>query len=154
MKSICSADHVMGYKESTIAKSERNDCFVRAVASTFGLEYNVAHKFVAVEFGRKPRHCTPGAVSKLKAKTNILGKKYTTLDKKDITYPGSARHQKLGGGPVDVTLRVFLERFPKGKYLVIINGHAFSVIDSVVVGNVEDGKRLRAKILFALKVEE
>ena len=154
MKSICSADHIMGYNESTIAKSESNDCVVRAIASTFGLEYNITHKFVAEEFGRKPRHGTVGTVSKLKARTNILGKKYTTLDKKDITYPGSARHQKLGGKPVEVTLRVFLELFPKGKYLVIVNGHAFSVIDSVVVGNVEDGKRLRAKILFAIKIEE
>ena len=47
---------------------------------------------------------------------------------------------------------MFLEKYPKGKYLLIVKGHAFSVIDGVVVGNTEDGKRLRAKILFAIKV--
>ena len=49
---------------------------------------------------------------------------------------------------------MFLEKFPKGRFLVIVRGHAFSIIDGVVVGNVDDGKRLRAKIVFAIKVEE
>jgi hypothetical protein len=49
---------------------------------------------------------------------------------------------------------MFIEKYPKGKYLVIKKGHAFSVINGVVIGNESDGKRLRAKIIFALKVEE
>jgi len=49
---------------------------------------------------------------------------------------------------------MFIEKYPKGKYLVIKKGHAFSVIDGVVVGNASDGNHLRVKIYFALKVEE
>jgi hypothetical protein len=154
MKSICSADHIKGYKKNPLAQTEHNDCVVRAIASTFGFEYNVAHKFVAEEFGRKQGKGTFGTSLKLSKRAHILGKSYRVLDKKDITYPGSARHQSLGGKPVEVTLRVFLERFSKGKYLVIVKGHAFSIIDGVVIGNASDGKRLRAKILFAIKVEE
>ena len=58
------------------------------------------------------------------------------------------------GEPTEITLNMFLEKYSKGKYLIIVKRHAFSIIDGVVVGNSNDGNRLRAKILFALKVEE
>jgi hypothetical protein len=154
MKSICSADHIIGYNESATAKSERNDCVVRAVASTFNLKYDTAHKFVADEFGRQPRKGTFGTAIKLSNRDNILGTKYKIIPKQDLKYPGSARHQMNGGKPTEITLNIFLEKYPKGKYLVIKKGHAFSIIDGVVIGNSSDGSRLRTKILFALKVEE
>ena len=154
MKNICSVDHIIGYNQSSIAKGEKNDCVVRAIASTFSLEYDTAHKFVAVELGRQPRKGTFGTQAKLRGRNNILGTSYTVLPKENLLYPGSDIHQKKGGKPVPVTLRVFLERFPKGKHLVIVKGHAFSIIDGVVIGNKNDGNRLKAKILFALKVEE
>jgi hypothetical protein len=154
MKSICSADHIIGYNESAIAKGERNDCVVRAVASTFGLEYNIAHRFVAEEFGRKPRKGTFNTAIKLSSLTNIKGIPYSVIPKANLTYPGSARHQKNGGKPTNITLSMFIEKYPKGKYLVIKKGHAFSVIDGVVVGNKSDGNHLRVKIYFAIKVEE
>jgi len=154
MKSICSADHIIGYNESVIAKSEKNDCVVRAVASTFNLKYDMAHKFIADEFGRQPRKGTFGTAIKLSNRDNILGVKYKIIPKQDLKYPGSDIHQKKGKEPVNIPLRLFLERFPKGKYLVIKKGHAFSIIDGVVIGNSNDGDRLKTKILFALKVEE
>lgn len=154
MKSIKSSDHIVGYNESTIAKGEKNDCVVRAVASTFGLKYDVAHKFVANEFGREPRKGTFGTSIKLSSRNNILGIKYQLVHKENLLYPGSDIHQKKGGKPVNIPLRLFLERFPKGKYLVIVKCHAFSIIDGTVIGNDNDGNRLKAKILFAIKVED
>lgn len=154
MKSIKSSDHIVGYNESTIAKGERNDCVVRAIASTFGLKYDVAHKFVANEFGREPRKGTYGTIPKLSNRSNILGTKYNIIPKENLTYPGSARHQMNGGKPTEITLSMFIEKYPTGKYFVIKKGHAFSIIDGVVIGNDDDGKHLRTKILFALKVEE
>jgi hypothetical protein len=154
MKSICSADHIIGYNESITAKGERNDCVVRAVASTFDLKYDVAHEFVADEFNRQPRKGTFGTAIKLRTRDNILGIKYNIIPKENLLYPGSARHQMNGGEPTEITLSMFLEKYPKGKYLIIVKRHAFSIIDGVVIGNPNDGNRLRAKILFALKVEE
>lgn len=154
MKSICSANHIIGYNESVTAKSERNDCVVRAVASTFGLKYDTAHKFVAEEFDRQPRKGTFRTSLKLSNRDNILGTKYKIIPKQALKYPGSARHQMNGGGPTEITLNIFLEKYPKGKYLIIVKRHAFSIIDGVVIGNPSDGNRLRAKILFVLKVEE
>jgi hypothetical protein len=155
MKSICSADHIIGYNESITAKGERNDCVVRAMASTFGLSYDVAHKFVADEFEREPRKGTFGTAVKLKSRIhNVMGIKYQIINRENLLYPGSDIHQKKNGKPVNIPLRLFLERFPKGKYLVIKKGHAFSIIDGVVIGNANEGERLKTKILFALKVEE
>ena len=154
MKSIKSSDHIIGYNESAIAKGERNDCVVRAIASTFGLEYNVAHRFVAEEFGRKPRKGTFNTAIKLNSLNHIKGIPYSVIPKTNLTYPGSARHQSNGGKPTEITLSMFIEKYPKGKYLVIKKGHAFSVIDGVVVGNESDGNHLRVKIYFAIKVEE
>ena len=155
MKSICSADHIVGYNESAIAKGETNDCVVRAIASTFELEYDIAHKFVADKLGRQPRKGTFNTALKLSSwMNNIKGIPYSVIPKKNLTYPGSARHQKNGGKPTNITLSMFIEKYPKGKYLVIKKGHAFSVIDGVVVGNPSDGNHLRAKIKFALKAEE
>jgi hypothetical protein len=155
MKSICSADHIIGYNESVTAKGERNDCVVRAMASTFGLSYDVAHKFVADEFERKPRKGTFATSIKLKNRMhNVMGIGYKIIPRENLLYSGSTRHQANGGKPVPITLSIFLERFSKGKYFVIKKGHAFSVIDGVVIGNVNEGERLKTKILFALKVEE
>jgi len=154
MKSICSADHIIGYNESVTAKGEKNDCVVRAVASTFRLKYDTAHKFVQDEFSRQPRKGTFATAFKLQKRTNILGTKYNVLPKSSISYEGSSRHQMNGGKIVPMTLSIFLKQFPKGRFLIIVKQHAFSVIDGVVIGNSDDGNRLRAKILFALKVEE
>ena len=52
------SDEVKGYKESEIAKSEKNDCFVRAVASATGSHYDSAHSFVKETFDRKHKKGT------------------------------------------------------------------------------------------------
>lgn len=154
MKNICSADHIIGYSESAIAKGEKNDCVVRAIASTFELKYDIAHKFVADEFNRKPQKGTFATSLKLGARNNIMGINYKCISKSDLMYRGSARHQINRGRPVPITLSMFIKKYPKGKYLVIKRGHAFSVINGAVVGNSTDGNHLKAKIKFALKAED
>lgn len=154
MKSICSSDYIVGYKESVTAKGEKNDCVVRAVASTFNLKYDIAHEFIAEEFNRQPRKGTFGTAIKLSNRNNILGTKYEIIPKQDLEYPGSLRHQMNEGKPTEITLNIFLEKYSKGKYLIIVKQHAFSIIDGDVIGNPRDGKRLRAKVLFALKIKE
>ena len=56
------SEAIKGYDNSSIAKSETNDCVVRAIASAFDLEYDKAHKFVGDKFGRKPRQGTFGFI--------------------------------------------------------------------------------------------
>ena len=56
---------IQGYSESVIAKSETNDCVVRAFASAFDITYDKAHKYVKEKFGRKDRQGTYGTVTTL-----------------------------------------------------------------------------------------
>jgi hypothetical protein len=58
------------------------------------------------------------------------------------------RKWKVGG----YTTISFLKKFPKGRYFILIKGHAFAIIDGVVYGNQEDATRLRARVLQAFKI--
>ena len=49
---------IKGYVDSEIAKGEKNDCVVRAFASSFGISYDKAHSFVGKFFKRQPRKGT------------------------------------------------------------------------------------------------
>ena len=56
---------------SLIAKSEKNDCVVRACANAFSITYDVAHKFVASEFNRKARRGTKKVFNTFKSLGNV-----------------------------------------------------------------------------------
>jgi hypothetical protein len=76
---------IIGYSESVIAAIERNDCFVRAVASAYEIPYDDAHTWVKEKFNRKTRKGTMGVVSKM-ATMSSLGhtfndKSIKTIDK-------------------------------------------------------------------------
>ena len=49
---IKTEEAILGYKESKIAQTEKADCVVRAIASAYDMEYDMAHKFVSLTFGR------------------------------------------------------------------------------------------------------
>lgn len=136
---------------SEIAKKENNDCVVRAIANSFGVNYEQAHTFVADKFDRKKGKGTKFAISTMK-----------TLSKEPITFPAlgqldlfnedekviNIKHMgdspKRGGKlinksykhkPVAYTVKTFLQNFKKGKYFVLVNKHAFAVNNGVLVDN-------------------
>ena len=156
-----SSDYIKGYEFSKIANGETNDCVVRALAASFDMTYDEAHALAKEEFNRKDRDGTPHTIltfRRLHGTKLINGKNFTIIPKEEIRYPGSARYiqeknpQKHNTQPIVV--RQLLEKFPKGKYFVLIKGHAFSLIDGIIVGNISDGKRMNAKILDLIKIEE
>ena len=153
-KGIKSSEHIVGYSESKLAKAEVGDCVVRAIASTFELTYDVAHSWTASNLDRKPKRGTFNTALKLSNIFEVKNQPFDLIDKQLLTYPGSARHQKNKGTMVPITLTMFLELFPKGRYFVLIRSHAFSIVDGVVIGNVDDSNRMRAKIKFALVVTD
>jgi hypothetical protein len=53
----------------------------------------------------------------------------------------------------NMTTGTFIKKFPKGKYLVVVSGHAFSIIDGVVVGNTGDAKMKKRVILYSWEVK-
>jgi hypothetical protein len=125
---------------SLIAKGEKNDCVVRACANAFNISYDVAHKFVAVEFKRKARKGTKNVFATCKA----LGK--VTFDLfQDTLFPITKEYKlKCVNKPVNkeythkqvaYTVKTFCASFSKGTYIVLVNKHALVIKNGIVVDN-------------------
>ena len=50
------------------------------------------------------------------------------------------------------TTSSFIKRYPKGTYVVTVNRHAFTIKDGVVIGNIEDGKKMKKHIQGVWKI--
>jgi len=155
LKYISTKDAIIGYSDSLIAKSETNDCVVRAISSAFQMHYDEAHQFVKVKFGRENRKGTRFFVGGLRRmiddKVQINGKSFETMGNEyghmdyDVKVKGQIVQRKMTTG-------TFIKKYPVGKYLVVVRGHAFSIIDGSVVGNIGDAKMKKRVINNAFKI--
>ena len=132
-----------GYKVSNgslIAAGEKNDCVVRACANAFNISYDVAHKFVAVEFKRKARKGTKNVFAVCKA----LGKVSFDLFQ-DTLFPITKEYKlscvnkpinkEYTHKRVNYTVKTFCAKYSKGTYIVLVNKHALVIKDGIVVDN-------------------
>ena len=155
IKYIPTKDAIIGYSDSTIAKTETNDCVVRAISSAFEMHYDEAHQFVKVKFGRENRRGTRFFVGGMRRmvddKITINGKLFDNMGdtlgrmKYDVKSKGQMVKRNMTTG-------TFIKKYPVGKYLVVVRGHAFSIIDGKVVGNTSDATMKKRVINFAWKV--
>jgi len=124
--------------DSQLAKSEKNDCFVRSVASAADIAYNVAHSFVKDVFGRVDKRGTNNmiiATQMLKAETSGLdidGKKFAVrvLGKREVK-----NRYKLKGDVIwrKKTLKSFIQSHKLGTYIVTVANHALTIKDGEVL---------------------
>ena len=124
--------------DSQLAREEKNDCFVRSIASAADIAYNVAHSFCKEVFAREDKKGTNNmiiATQMLKAETSGLeidGKKFdvSVLGKKDV-----CNMYKLKGDIIwrKKTLKSFVQTHKKGTYLVTVANHALTVKDGEVL---------------------
>jgi len=152
---ITTTEGIKGYKDSQIAKSENNDCVVRAFASSFEMEYDEAHKIVATEFKRKPRKGTFGFPTKM----NLFAENKIKFNGKGVTkisheYNTMLYYVNVKGVKTlrNCTLNYFLKKYSTGTYILIVRGHAFTVKDGSVIGNTEDAKKTKKHIVGAWKI--
>ena len=125
---------------SLLAKSEKNDCLVRAFANAFNITYDVAHKFTAEKFERKFRKGAKMTMDKLRK----LGKVSLELFK-DTLFPITKEYNlKFVHNPINreythkkvaYTVKTFSAMFNKGTYVVLVNKHALVIKDGIVVDN-------------------
>ena len=146
---ISSSNAIKGYTESKIAKSENNDCVVRAIASAADMDYDSAHQFVKETFCRKNGKGTSGFHYTMNMMTKngnkINGKSVEKITEEHNTmlyYVVVKGIKKLR----NTTTGSFIKKYPKGTYVVTVKGHAFSIKDGVVIGNIEDGKKMKKHI--------
>lgn len=155
LKYISTKDAIIGYSDSVIAKTETNDCVVRAISSAFEMHYDEAHQFVKVKFGRENRKGTRFFVGGMRRmvddKVQINSKSFETMGNE---YGHVSYEVKVKGQIVkrNMTTGTFIKKYPVGKYLVVVRGHAFSIIDGAVVGNASDATMKKRVINNVFKI--
>ena len=130
---------------SSLAVNEKNDCAVRAFANAFNISYDVAHKFAEDKFARKAKKGVKGmfiTLSKLGfasfdlfsntlfPETRTYGIHPLTRSKSGKVVNHAYRHKE-----VSHTVKTFCAEFNKGTFIVIVNKHALTIKDGIVIDN-------------------
>ena len=97
---------------------EHNDCTVCALSNTSGLPYYQAHK-IAKDAGRKMRR----GFQTVKLITHCIN---------NLNMPFKRLEQK------PMTIAKFIQMFPVGIFYVRRSGHAFAIINGVVVDHLDE----------------
>ena len=155
------SEAIKGYDNSVIAKTENNDCVVRAIASAFEIHYDYAHQTVADTFGRKPKEGTRGFVYGM----NRIAKDRTRIGRKCCKMMGKPMSEYsvfntlnydviVKGKKVNrqMTVGTFVSKYPIGSYILTVANHAFTIKDGIVIGNFEDSTKRRKIVTAAWKV--
>ena len=132
--------------DSELAKSEKNDCMVRAVATAADVTYKTAHEFCNMVFGRIEKRGTNNmniVTQMLSAETSGIELEGRKFGVKVLGKSRIRNKYKLYGEIIwrQKTLKSFIQDNPKGNYLVMIANHALTVKD----GEVFDWKSNRFK---------
>jgi len=147
---ISTSDAINGFSDSLIAKSEKNDCVVRAIASSSGMSYDKSHSFVAEKFNRIPKkgtHFFTSTISKMVDKKERLNRKL--IKKVDVSISTKIKGQIKTR---NMTVGNFADKYNKGTYMVLVTGHIFTMKDSKVIGNYADALKVRKSVLDAWKI--
>lgn len=155
------SEAIKGYSESKIAKGESNDCVVRAFASSFEVDYDFAHQYVADYFKREPRKGTFMTSSKLvnmsDNNTEVNGKRvYTVGNRTNNWMYGSLNYYVKVKGCItkrEMTVGTFIKNNPTGTFFILVRGHAFTIKEGVVIGNTEDAIKKRRVIRCAFEIK-
>ena len=156
-------------KKSEIAKREKNDCMVRAVANAFEIPYDQAHGWVKDTFKRNIGQGTNGVIStmsKIKQAAFAASGQLNLFnnDEKQITIKSLGTSPKRGGKlrnpaythkPVAYTVKAFAHKFSRGNYVVLVNKHALAIKNGVIVDNADmqfKGYRRVVESAFQIKI--
>ena len=133
---------------SEIAKTEKNDCAVRAIANACEVNYNQAHKFVNDNFDRKKGKGTEmfihvlDKVKKMEfdevGQLDLFGNGITRELKcigKAPKYGGKLANPKYRHKPVAFTVKEFAQKFKRGNFILTVKGHALAVKNGIIVDN-------------------
>ena len=148
----------------TLSRNENNDCVVRAVQHAFGVDYIDAHHFCETKLNRVSGQGTytgiylPRIQQAFGKKISKMGRggRLTRAKKSKVTRwsnEKSAFVKKRETLQVRYQVKEFVKEFNQGSYIVVVNAHAFALIDGKVIGNREDDRRLNREVWSAYKVK-
>ena len=148
----------------TLSRNEDNDCVVIAVQHAFKVAYVDAHHFCETKLNRVSGQGTY-TNQYLDKVTQAFGKRIskmgrsgrlTRAKKSKVTRwsnEKSAFVKKRETLQVRYQVKEFVKEFNQGSYIVVVNAHAFALIDGKVIGNREDDRRLNREVWSAYKVK-
>jgi len=135
-------------QKNETARSEKNDCVVRAVANACDVNYDQAHKYVSDTFGRKKGQGTQLFTMLLKTNKEMVFDEVGQLNMFEQGVKRTVKHigdmPKNGGKlfnpkykhkKVAYTVKEFAQRFKTGNYILTVAKHALAIKDGVVVDN-------------------
>jgi len=143
---------------SKLAKNEKNDCFVRALAVATGSAYETAHEKAKSSFGRPDKKGTPSEniiAQMLNYEQNGMTIGDNTYSVTVLGNKDTKNVYKLYGEKVlrKKTLKSFIESHPKGTYIVTVAKHALTVKDGEVMDWNSNKFLPTRKIQGAYKIE-
>ena len=148
----------------TLSRSEDNDCVVRAVQHAFGVDYIDAHHFCETKLNRvsgqgtytnryldKVTQAFGKRISKMGRGGSLRRTKKTKVEKwSNAKQKYTIRRQAV---QVRYQVKEFVKEFNQGSYIVVVNAHAFALIDGKIIGNREDDRRLNREVWSAYRVK-
>tara|TARA_R110001599_G_scaffold326265_1_gene538795 strand:- start:125 stop:787 length:663 start_codon:yes stop_codon:yes gene_type:complete len=155
-------------RNSEIANKEKNDCVVRAIANVFEVSYNAAHQFSKLKLNRKDRRgainvreemmSIKEAVFQPEGQLNLFDtpteRKFTIKHMGDMPkLDGDLINPKYKHKPVAYTVKTFMQNFKRGSFLILVNKHALTIKNGVVIDNANyrfDGYRRPVESAFKI----
>ena len=150
---------IKGIKNSKIAKNEKNDCFVRALAAATDMDYDTTHQEVKDQFGRKnnkgtENHMIIGQMLNAEENGLMIGDKRFS-----VKVLGKARTHntyKLYGELIKrkKTVKSFIKDNPKGSFILTVSKHALAIVDGKLIDNKGEEFRPTRKVDGAYKINK
>ena len=150
-----SIEAIANFSQSELARQEKNDCVVRAVAAASGSAYEPAHQFVKSVFDRNDKEGTFGVgvtIEKIEGKVQEIGNSKVVF--KTLAEDKKINYYKLHGQVVkrQKTVKSFIQDNKKGTFMVLVSKHAFVIKDGVLIDNRGEEFRPTRKVQDAFKV--
>lgn len=137
---------------ATKKATDNNYCTVAALSATFKLSYDQAYDFARDEWSRKKGKGVATSIM-LRSFPMAVGKEYfkEVLDKQVVRVKAEQDYKQPDGSikTRDMTLSTFSKKYLRGKYYILVKGHALAVIDGEIVDHTDKPKR---RIRYAWKV--
>ena len=150
-----STEAIANFSQSELARQEKNDCVVRAVAAASGSAYEPAHQFVKSVFDRNDKEGTFGVgvtIEKIEGNVQEIGDSKVVF--KTLAEDKKVNYYKLHGQVVkrQKTVKSFIQDNKKGTFMVLVSKHAFVIKDGVLIDNRGEEFRPTRKVQDAFKV--
>jgi hypothetical protein len=138
-------------------REETNDCVVRSLMPAFDMSYPEAHDFAKRQLHRRDRRGVMS--SRIERKFGKIISKNQKVNGKSLVKL-CVKDRKLGGyisrfvlyEEVNMRSREFLNK--PGTYLILVDGHAFTIKDGVLYDNDESPEWLDWRVMNVYQVNE